>query len=111
MSGTGSDCGGQHNPPGALERIPALALLIGAIISLQVGPAFAITLLPYFGLAGTMLLRMAFSTLVLAGIYRAALLGAARKQPLSVVVLGLTMTVQSVCFYEALDRIPLGLTT
>ncbi len=94
---------------GALERIPAPALLIGAIISLQVGSAFAITLFPHFGPAGTMFLRMAFGALLLVGIYRAALLGAARKQPMGVVILGLTMTVQSACFYEALDRIPLGL--
>jgi hypothetical protein len=41
---------------------------------------------------------MAFGALLLVGIYRAALLGAARKQPMGVVILGLTMTVQSACF-------------
>ena len=56
-----------------------------------------------------MFLRIAFGGLILVDFYRTALLGAARKKPVGVIVLCLIMTAQTACFYEALDRIPLGL--
>ena len=92
-----------------MERVPAAILLIAAIVSLQIGSAIAVTLFPSFGPVGAMFLRMAFGGLILVGFYRTALLGAARKKPVGVIVLSLIMTAQTACFCETLDRIPLGL--
>ncbi|MDG2483307.1 MAG: EamA family transporter [Alphaproteobacteria bacterium] len=92
-----------------LERIPGPVLLFLAILSLQAGSAIAITIFPVFGPIGTMFLRMAFGALILIVIYRSDLVAALRQSPLAVLILGAIMTLQSAAFYEALDRIPLGI--
>ena len=92
-----------------LERVPPTLLLLLSILSIQLGSALAITLFPLYGPLGILFLRQAIGGVVLCVLYRAALARAFRQAPLGIVLLGLTMSVQSGVHYESLDRIPLGI--
>jgi inner membrane transporter RhtA len=92
-----------------LERIPPTPLLLLSILSIQFGSALAITLFPIYGPLGMLFLRQAIGGVALCILYRAALAPAFRQAPLGIVLLGLTMSVQSGVHYEALSRIPLGI--
>lgn len=92
-----------------LERVPPTLLLLLAIVSIQLGSALAITLFPVYGPLGMLFLRQAIGGVVLCILYRTALARAFRQAPLGIVLLGLTMSVQSGVHYEALARIPLGI--
>lgn len=92
-----------------LERVPPTLLLLLAIVSIQFGSALAITLFPVYGPLGMLFLRQAIGGAMLCILYRAALVRAFRQAPLGIVLLGLTMSVQSGVHYESLARIPLGI--
>jgi inner membrane transporter RhtA len=92
-----------------LERVPPTLLLLLAIVSIQFGSALAITLFPIYGPLGMLFLRQAIGGVALCVLYRSALARAFRQAPLGIVLLGLTMSVQSGVHYEALSRIPLGI--
>ncbi len=93
-----------------LERVPPTAMVLSAIVSIQLGSALAISLFPVFGPLGILFLRMAVGGVFLCLLFRSALLRAVRQAPLGILALGLAMAVQSAMFYEALARIPLGIT-
>lgn len=92
-----------------LERVPPTLLLLLAIVSIQFGSALAITLFPIYGPLGMLFLRQALGGAMLCILYRTSLARAFRQAPLGIVLLGVTMTVQSGVHYEALFRIPLGI--
>ena len=92
-----------------LERVPPTLLLLLAIVSIQFGSALAITLFPVYGPLGMLFLRQALGGAMLCILYRTSLARAFRQAPLGIVLLGVTMTVQSGVHYEALSRIPLGI--
>lgn len=92
-----------------LDRIPATLLLLLAILSIQLGAALAITLFPVYGPLGMLFLRMTIGGLLLCALYRSTVSAALRQAPAGILALGLTMAVQSGCFFEALSRIPLGI--
>src|SRR5262244_1153573 len=92
------------------ERIPATALVLLAILSIQIGSALAITLFPVYGPLGILFLRMAIGGVCLCLVYRRALNDALRRAPIGILLLGLALTLQSTTFYEAVSRIPLGIT-
>lgn len=85
-------------------------LVVLAVISIQLGSALAITMFPLYGPLGVLFLRMAIGGFCLCILYRSALAGALRQAPVGILLLGVTMTVQSALYYEALNRIPLGIT-
>lgn len=90
-------------------RTLSISLVLGAVLSVQLGAAVATTLFDELGPAGTVLLRIAFSAVVLIAIWRpgaSALRGVGRRQ---VALFGLTLAGMNLSFYEALDRIPLGI--
>lgn len=93
-----------------LDRVPPTALLLSSIVSIQLGSAIAVTLFPIYGPLGMLFLRMAIGGVLLCLLFRSALVLAWRRAPLGILLLGATMTLQSGCFYEALSRIPLGIT-
>ena len=91
------------------SRGTATALVLGGIVSVQVGAAFATTLFDELGPGGTVFLRIAFAAVLLLVIWRPPLRlgeGAARRD---VVLLGLVLAGMNLSFYVALDRIPLGI--
>ncbi len=97
------DVGGP-GPPVRRERAAAVGLVLAAAVSPQIGAAFAVTLFDELGAAGAAFLRLAFAAIVLWAIWRPRLTGDLRLAGAFGVALGL----MNWSFYEAIDRIPLG---
>ena len=91
-------------PPVSRERAAALGLVLVAALSPQLGAAFAVTLFDELGPAGAAFLRLAFAAIVLWAIWRPRLTGDLRLAGAFGAALGL----MNWSFYEAIDRIPLG---
>ena len=90
-------------------RTPAITLVLGGIVSVQVGAAVAIELFDELGPVGTVFLRLLFAALVLMAIWRPRLgrLGGAATR--DVLAFGVAFAAMNTSFYLALDRIPLGI--
>jgi inner membrane transporter RhtA len=88
--------------------LPASALLVGSIISIQCGSALATTLFSRGGVAGTAFLRCSFAALVLIAMTRPRLRGRSRVDLTWLAVFGLLLAGMNITFYEAIDRLPLG---
>ena len=86
------------------ERAAAVGLVLVAAASPQLGAAFAVTLFDELRPAGAAFLRLAFAAIVLCAIWRPRLAGNLRLPAAFGVALGL----MNWSFYEALDRLPLG---
>jgi inner membrane transporter RhtA len=89
-------------------RIPPTALVLGAIVSVQVGAAVAKSLFDDAGPAGTVLLRVAFAALVLWLVWRPRPATHTPTDLRLAAAFGVTLAGMNLAFYEALDRIPLG---
>ncbi len=83
--------------------------MIGAIASVQFGAAIAATLFARLGPAGVVSLRLAFAAIILCVIGRPSLRGRTRGELLLILVFGLVLGAMNLSFYEAVDRIPLGI--
>jgi len=90
-------------------RNSATLLVLGGIVSVQVGAAFATTLFDEVGPGGTVFLRIAFAALLLLAIWRPALRLRERAAARDVAMLGVALVAMNLSFYLALDRIPLGI--
>ncbi len=88
--------------------LPASALLVGSIISIQCGSALATSLFSRGGVAGTAFLRCSFAALVLIAMTRPRLRGRSRVDLTWLAVFGLLLAGMNITFYEAIDRLPLG---
>jgi inner membrane transporter RhtA len=88
--------------------LPAWSLLIGAIVSMQCGAALATELFARGGVAGTAFLRCSFAAIVLVSVTRPRLRGRSRADLSSLVVFGVLLAGMNTTFYEAIDRLPLG---
>jgi inner membrane transporter RhtA len=88
--------------------LPASALLIGAIVSMQCGAAIATGLFAQAGVAGTAFLRCSVAAIVLVAVTRPRLRGRSRADLGWLVVFGLLLAGMNTAFYEAIDRLPLG---
>ncbi len=94
---------------GVLERTPSGALVLGGIASVQFGSAIAATLFARVGPAGTVLLRLTSATIVLLALWRPRLRGRGRRELLLAAGFGIVLAGMNLSFYEALQRIPLGI--
>ncbi|HEX7173570.1 MAG TPA: EamA family transporter [Candidatus Limnocylindria bacterium] len=97
------DVGGPRAPVGR-ERAAAVGLVLAAALSPQVGAALAVTLFDELAPAGAAFLRLAFAAIVLWAIWRPRLAGDLRLPA----AFGLALGLMNWSFYEAIDRIPLG---
>lgn len=88
--------------------MPPVALVLTGVTSIQFGAALAATLFDDLGPAGTSLLRLGFAALVLAIVWRPRPRAHARADLRLVAAFGLALGAMNLTFYEALDRIPLG---
>jgi inner membrane transporter RhtA len=88
--------------------LPPQVLVLGAIASVQFGSAFAAKLFDRAGPAGVVLLRLGISALVLTVAVRPRLRGRSRSDLATGIVFGLVMGAMNWSFYEALNRLPLG---
>jgi inner membrane transporter RhtA len=83
-------------------------LLLGSIVSVQFGSAFAAKLFDRAGPGGVVFLRIALSAVALLLITRPSLRGHSRADVRAVIAFGLILGAMNWSFYEALDRLPLG---
>lgn len=88
--------------------LPILGLL-GAILSVQVGAAFAKGLFPVLGAEGTTMLRLLIGALMLAAVLRPWKVLPTRRGLPWLAAYGVTVSVMNLLFYTALERIPLGI--
>ncbi|MFG2721177.1 DMT family transporter [Streptomyces sp. NPDC048416] len=86
----------------------SVALVVSGGISVQFGAAVAVTLMPRAGAAGVVTLRLVAAAVVLMLVCRPKLRGHARADWGTVVVFGIAMAGMNGLFYQAVDRIPLG---
>jgi inner membrane transporter RhtA len=91
------------------ERIPPTALVLGGVGSVQFGAAFAKTLFDEVGPGGTVLLRVAFAAVILCALWRPALRRRSAADWRLILAYGFVLVAMNLSYYEALDRIPLGI--
>ncbi|TPK90631.1 DMT family transporter [Mesorhizobium sp. B2-4-16] len=94
-------------PDAPVGAMPVLGLL-GAMLSVQVGAAFAKGLFPVLGPQGTTMLRLAIGALMLAAVLRPWKVLPSRKNLPWLAAYGITVCAMNMLFYAALQRIPLG---
>jgi inner membrane transporter RhtA len=90
-------------------NVPAPLYVIAGVTSTQVGGAIAKTLFDDLGPTGTVLLRTVFAALVLTLLWRPRLAGRSRSDLALAAAFGLALAAMNLTFYEAIDRIPLGI--
>ena len=81
-------------------------LIATAAFSVQGGAALAITTFDRAGPLGAVLLRVGFAALALCAV--AGLRGRLRRPSRDLVAFAVALAAMNACFYEALDRVPLG---
>lgn len=89
--------------------VPPIALALLAIASMQGGAAFAKSLFPEVGAGGVLFMRVGFAAILLFVLWRPKLTLQIRENFKLLCLFGIVMAVMSLSFYEALDRIPLGI--
>jgi inner membrane transporter RhtA len=83
--------------------------VIVGIASVQVGAAFATKLFDDLGPAGTVFLRVLFAAIVLCAVWRPTMRDHSSADLRLAALFGLTLAFMNLSFYEALDRIHLGI--
>ena len=101
------------SPEGAANRpftaqVPAPLLVLGSIVSIQVGSAIASGLIREVGSVVTVGIRLSVAALVMLVLARPLVRGKSRSDWLVVVALGVSLAATNLCFYGALGRLPLG---
>jgi inner membrane transporter RhtA len=89
-------------------KIPAWAMTVVAMASVQFGSAFSVPLIAMVGPAGTAWIRLSIGALILWAIARPKLSMLARRDIPSILALGATLGIMTSAFLAALAHIPLG---
>jgi inner membrane transporter RhtA len=87
----------------------AAGLVLAATFSVQGGAALATTLFDDLGPAGAVLLRTLTGAVVLVAVWRPRVRGGRPENLRLAALFGLSLAGMNLCFYEALDRLPLGI--
>ena len=93
----------------AFDLVPAPALVLLAILSIQLGAALAIDLFATLGPSGAVASRLALSAILLLALFRPRLNAEVFRHYKLLLCYGVTLSLMNWCFYEAIARIPLGL--
>ncbi|MFY1677528.1 EamA family transporter [Streptomyces sp. WMMC905] len=112
----------EHPTPGAPAEDPSpratagrfgslgpVGLVLAGGVSVQFGAALAVGLMPRAGALGVVTLRLTVAAVVLMLICRPRVRGHSRADWGTVVVFGVTLAGMNGLFYQAVERIPLGL--
>jgi inner membrane transporter RhtA len=91
-----------------LDRVSPIGLVLCGVTSIQFGAALAATMFDDLGPAGVSALRLGFAAIILMALVRPGVRGRDPRALRLVVLFGLTLGGMNLFFYEALDRIPLG---
>lgn len=87
---------------------PALALVLGAVVSVQLGSAIAAGIIRQVGPVITVAMRLSVAAVVLLAIARPTIAGRPRRDWIAVGALGLSFAGMNLSFYAAIGRLPLG---
>jgi inner membrane transporter RhtA len=90
------------------DRVPATALVLVAIASVQIGSATARTIFDEVGANGVTLMRLGISGLLLVAVVRPRVLRWSRRQLGSAALLGVSMGAMNITFYLSIRTVPLG---
>jgi inner membrane transporter RhtA len=90
------------------SRASGIALALASMTTIQLGAALSDPLFDRVGAAGIVALRLALAALLLWPFARPRLRGRSRADLGAAVALGASSGVLTLCFFEAIDRIPLG---
>ena len=96
--------------PAASPATGAVLLVVAGLACQEVGASIAVLLFPEVGPLGMVMLRLAFSAVVLLAIARPHPRGHGRAAWTAVVSFGLVLALMNGLFYLALERLPLGVT-
>ncbi|HEX2103368.1 MAG TPA: EamA family transporter [Solirubrobacteraceae bacterium] len=91
-----------------LDPVPPVAMVMAAAVSVQFGAALGATLFDELGPGGASLLRQAFAAAILLALWRPKVRTYGRPALRLAAAFGVALGLMNLCFYEALDRIPLG---
>lgn len=94
--------------PGIRAAAPVAGLLV-SMASVQSGASVAKTLFPLAGVGGTVALRVGFGTLLLCLVLRPWRLRPPRASWLPLLVYGVSLGTMNGLFYQALERLPIGI--
>ncbi|MEV4876154.1 EamA family transporter [Streptomyces cyaneofuscatus] len=100
---------GPGTGPGRGTALVPIVLVVAGGLSVQFGSAIAALLMPRAGALGVVTLRLAAAALILLVVCRPKLRGHSRADWGTVVAFGVAMGGMNTLFYQALDRIPLGI--
>lgn len=87
----------------------APALLVGSMLSLTLGASIAKGLFPLLGAAGTTCLRLGVGAFLLVALWRPWRTKLNREQWLHIGIYGVVLGVMNLTFYEAIQRLPIGI--
>jgi len=93
-----------------LDRVPPIGLVLTGVTSIQFGAALAATLFDDLGPGGTSALRLIFAAVVLNVLLRPRVRGRGPRALRLAALFGLVLGAMNLAFYEALGRVPLGVT-
>jgi inner membrane transporter RhtA len=97
-----------RSAPTTRRRSPALVLVGTAAVSVQSGAAVAFRLFARVGPSGAVTLRLVLAAVVMSAGVRPRLRSMSRRDLGVAAAFGLVLAAMNLSFYEALDRIPLG---
>jgi inner membrane transporter RhtA len=83
-------------------------MVMAAAVSVQFGAALGATLFDELGPGGASLLRQAFAAAILLALWRPRVRSYSAADLRLAAAFGVALGLMNLCFYEALDRIPLG---
>jgi len=92
-----------------ISLIPPPLQVVIAILSIQLGAAFAVNLFDVFGPSGTVFFRLAISAFLLGILIRPRIDHDVLKHSKLLIIYGVALALMNWCFYEAIARIPLGI--
>lgn len=99
-----------EQPAAGSSAMAAGALMcLLSISSVQFGSALSVPAIEAYGSSGASWLRMLFAAVMLAMIVRPPVLSYSRRQWTGALLLGTTTAGMNLCFFAAMQRIPLGL--
>jgi inner membrane transporter RhtA len=90
-------------------RVPPLVLVLGAIVSVQFGAALAATLFDELDASAVSLVRLVFAAAVLLAVWRPRPSAYARADLRLAALFGLCLGFMNLTFYEAVERVDLGI--
>ncbi len=95
---------------GRLRAVPPWALVVIAVISVQIGAALAKGLFDTAGPSGVVFLRTLLAGILFGALWRPAVRGHSWKDYGTIVLYGISIALMMLAFYAAINRIPLGIT-